>query len=346
MHKDSLTNYKSTLLFGITIILGCSVVLLGAWTRLSEAGLGCPDWPGCYGQLSVPITTTALAKAQLLYPNIPVEADKAWPEMIHRYFAGTFALLIAFISLTRIIKFIKNRKQPIPVLPICLPIVILSQAALGMWTVTLKLHPLVVMGHLLGGMLAVSLVWTLWLTESSKGWIQQFRSQYCSKPLFWLMRIALVIVPIQIALGGWTSSNYASLICSGLPDCLGNGTTVSLDFTQGFNFLHPIGPDYTGGVMHAAARMAIHMSHRYGAIIVSTLIIAIIVNIIHGKNNHHLKKYAAVLGLILGGQIALGLLNVYYMLPLTIAVMHNGGALLLLLAIIFGVIATTNRAEN
>ena len=193
--------------------LALCVVMLGAYTRLTDAGLGCPDWPGCYGHMVLPSAQDALSKAQSLYPGTPIESLKAWTEMVHRYAAGTLALFIAFIGFSAIKNNIQQKKMPWA-LPVFLMLLVIFQAALGMWTVTLKLLPVVVMGHLLGGILIfASLSCFCWQLRPLQG-------NEASNWRFWIGLGALIVF-VQIALGGWVSSNYAGIACIGFPRCNG-----------------------------------------------------------------------------------------------------------------------------
>lgn len=317
----------------LAVILALLVVMLGAYTRLTDAGLGCPDWPGCYGQMLLPGTQAALQKAQMQYPHIPIETRKAWTEMLHRYAAGTLALFIFFIALSAL----RSRAQS-DVLPWRIPAVlvllVIFQAALGMWTVTLKLLPVVVMGHLLGGMLIVACLSRFRLQISSiKGHeAKQWRP--------WL-RFAVLIVLIQIALGGWVSSNYAGISCIGFPQCTGIWWP-ELHFTKGFNLLSPVGANYQGGVLDNEVRMSIQFIHRLGAIITASYLIVLALFLRFKSEARYLRLAALImLGLIVI-QFTLGILNVLYLLPISIAVAHNGVAALLL-ALVFSMLQLTHR---
>lgn len=311
----------------LATILAFTVVILGAYTRLKGAGLGCPDWPGCYGQLSVPKTANAIALAQKLYPNQPVEATKAWPEMVHRYFAGTLVLLIVTLTILGVVKR-KTMRQSYKVTWVLLGCIVF-QALLGMWTVTLKLHPLVVMGHLLGGMTIASLLW--WLTLRSGNLVTS--ANHTLNYLKPFLAVGIGIVAIQIFLGGWTSANYASIVCPDFPFCQ-NSLFPKFDFAQAFNFLRPIGLNYQGGVLDATARVTIQMCHRYGAFITFSYIILLGFYILFSGKTSVLKNTAGMVLLILGTQVFLGILNIATSLYLPIAVTHNAVALLLLLSMI------------
>ncbi|MGB5396283.1 MAG: COX15/CtaA family protein [Gammaproteobacteria bacterium] len=303
------------------LLLAGVVVLLGAYTRLVDAGLGCPDWPGCYGFLSVPDSHEEIQQAEAMYPHAPVESDKAWPEMVHRYFAGSLGLVIALLALVAI----KSRHDPgVPLtLPLLLAALVVFQAALGMWTVTLGLLPVVVMGHLLGGFATLSLLLLLFLK------IRDQNSVASPSVLRTLAIIGLIIVVIQITLGGWTSANYAAIICTDFPTCQGL-MLPPLDFIGAFQ-LHTEGVDsYLGGHLGNDARVTIHWMHRLGALLTTLYLVFLHVKLMQAGY----KKLALWLMLVLVVQITLGISNVVYSLPLVVAVAHNGVAALLLLTMV------------
>ncbi|MBE0834095.1 COX15/CtaA family protein, partial [Escherichia coli] len=195
-------------------LLAAVVVLLGAYTRLTHAGLGCPDWPGCYGFVHVPLSEAQLAHAELHFPDAPVEAEKGWNEMIHRYFAGALGLLILGLALHALVR--RGRDgQPLK-LPLLLLAVVIAQAAFGMWTVTLKLWPQVVTAHLLGGFTTLALLFLLALRLYGR-----FAARRYPAATRGLAGLALLLVIGQITLGGWVSSNYAAVACIDLPTCHG-----------------------------------------------------------------------------------------------------------------------------
>lgn len=317
----------------LTTCLAVVVVMLGAYTRLTHAGLGCPDWPGCYGFISVPQTAPQLAHAELNYPQAPVEAQKGWNEMIHRYFAGSLGLLIVALAV------IAWRNRTLPAQPLKLPFllvaVVIGQAAFGMWTVTLKLWPQVVTGHLLGGFTTLSLLLLLTL-RLSPGAASVAR---VSARLRTLAALGLLLVIGQIALGGWVSSNYAAVACIDLPTCHGQWWP-SMDFANGFHLTQHIGPNYLGGQLDSEARTAIHMTHRLGALLVTLVLLCLAWRL----RREGLGRLAAGLLLALGLQVSLGISNVLLHLPLPVAVAHNaGGAGLLLLLVLVNYRLRTNN---
>ncbi|MDF2487990.1 MAG: hypothetical protein K0S77_612 [Pseudomonas sp.] len=304
-------------------LLALLVVLLGAYTRLTHAGLGCPDWPGCYGFISVPNTQAQLAHAELHFPDTPVEAHKGWAEMIHRYFAGTLALVIAALA----VQAVRRRAeagQPRH-LPLLLFGVVLAQAAFGMWTVTLKLWPQVVTAHLLGGFMTLGLLFLLSLRLSG-AFAPLPRLPLSVRRLAVL---ALLMVIGQVALGGWVSANYAAVACIDLPTCHGQWWPAA-DFTNGFHLTQHIGPNYLGGQLDSDARTAIHVSHRLGAVLVSGVLLVLSYRLYR----HGLAGLSRLLLLALAVQVGLGISNVLFHLPLAVAVAHNAGGALLLLGLV------------
>lgn len=312
----------------VASLLACVVVVLGAYTRLVDGGLGCPDWPGCYGQVTVPRTTAALARAMEAFPGAVVEAPKAWAEMIHRYFAGSLGLVI-FMILGLALLARKQRNQPI-LLPVILVGLVFFQAILGMWTVTFKLLPLVVMGHLLAGLTLLCTLWWLSLQHFGRAYAGRLPPANRIKP--WAV-FAFIFVFIQVALGGWTSANYASMACPDFPYCQGS-LLPNMDFQQAFNIMHPVGINYEGGVLNNAARMTINTVHRFAALFVFLYVGGLAVYILCYQAFKPYRQLARWLLAILAVQVLLGVLNVVLLLPLTVAVAHNAFGGLLLLALI------------
>jgi len=305
--------------------------VLGAWTRLEDAGLGCPDWPGCYGFISVPDTPEEIAQAEAAYPDAPFEADKAWPEMIHRFFAGTLGLLVIAINVIAW-RNRHNSDQPFK-LPLFLLFLVIAQGMFGMWTVTLKLWPQVVTTHLLGGFTTLSLLWLLSLRLDNRPWPQPnipLRRWISLKPL---AATALILLICQISLGGWTSSNYAALACPDLPTCQGSWIP-DMDFANGFNVTQEIGPNYLGGQLDGQSRVAIHMAHRIGALLVTIVIGFLIFKLFRNAGGREMNNLASILLALLIIQVSLGLSNVIFSLPLWVAVAHNAGGALLLLTLV------------
>lgn len=318
-------------------LLALCVVVLGAWVRLSDAGLGCPDWPGCYGHLDVPRVEAEVDAANQVWPERPVDTAKAWKEMLHRYVAGALGLLIAAIAAVAI----RRRRRGIPIgLPLALVGLVIFQALLGMWTVTLLLKPLIVLAHLLGGLTLLAMLAWLALAHAP-------RMPPMPHPR-WLSRfavLALVVLGIQITLGGWTSTNYAALACPDLPTCQGEWWPET-DFDSAFVPWHGLGIDYEGGILDGPARTAIHLTHRLGAIVAALVIGALSIACMWPGRSPALRRAGGALGLLLCLQIGLGLANVAWLLPLSVATAHNGGAALLLLALVALLHAFTRSSSD
>jgi len=275
------------------------VIVLGAYVRLSDAGLGCPDWPGCFGQLTAPDEEHEITQAVNAYPHLEVHSGKAWKEMIHRYFASTLGLLIlimAFLAWRH--RADKNQQL---ILPFLLVALVIFQGMLGMWTVTQLVRPTIVTLHLLMGLLTLSLLF--WVTlKHCRPWLEKIKNTEIKSTIKPLAKVALVVLALQIFLGGWTSTNYVALYCPDFPTCQG-GVTV-------------------------------HFLHRVGAVI-TTLVLSILALLILIKiNNNILRKLAVLLLVFLATQVSLGIANVVLVLPIPIAVSHNGVAALLLLTLL------------
>jgi cytochrome c oxidase assembly protein subunit 15 len=309
-------------------ILAFTVVILGAYTRLTHAGLGCPDWPGCYGQLLVPENEAAVDRKDYLEQR-PLETGKAWNEMIHRYFAGTLGLVILAIAVW---SWLRRDRQHQPLwLPTFLLLLVIFQAALGMWTVTLQLKPLVVMAHLLGGMATLAL---LVLLALRLGRPEISALQRIHQPTAWRKPalIGLGILVVQIALGGWTSSNYAALACPDFPKCQSQWWPET-DFGEAFVLWRGVGVNYEFGVLEHPARTAIHLVHRIGAVVTLLYLGWLALRLIL-RGQYGLEKVGILIGALLILQVALGVGNIVLHLPLSVAVAHNAGAALLLLSIV------------
>ncbi len=301
--------------------LAFGVVALGAYVRLSDAGLGCPDWPGCYGHwVGVPEAAHERAAAVQAFPGKTVEPAKAWKEMVHRYFAGTLGLLILVICLLSWRK--EARAVRSPALPTALLAIVGFQALLGMWTVTLLLKPLVVTAHLLGGMTTLALLVTLALGER-RGAAPPIAPGV--KPLALAVLAAVVG---QITLGGWVSSNYAALACPDFPTCHGAWLPAA-DFANAFTLHRELGQTADGALLSQDALSAIHWTHRLGA-----LAVAILAGILGLKllGNAGWRGWGTLLLGLLALQLGLGIGNVLLSLPLPLAVAHNLGAAGLLTA--------------
>ena len=266
--------YLAIFAFCVAVI----VVILGAFTRLSHAGLGCPDWPTCYGHLWVPNTADEIHAANQAFAATPVETEKTWPEQIHRIFASSLGLLmIGLVSIAFRNRGVEGQPLKLPLFMLCF---VILQGLFGMWTVTLLLWPQVVTLHLLGGFATLSLLWLLVQRLGNFHWQFGLQALGKIKKMRWLAVAGLLVVVVQIALGGWTSSNYAALACADLPTCH-NEWVPPMDFSAGFNIFQHIGPNYLGGQMDNQARTAIHFSHRVGAIVTAIVLLALSLSLIH-----------------------------------------------------------------
>ena len=301
----------------ITAVLALCVVVLGAYVRLSDAGLGCPDWPGCYGHMTVP----HIAAAQQAFPDKPLETHKAWKEMAHRYLAGTLGLLILAICVMAWRG--RDRLAVKPVLPTVLLGLVIFQAALGMWTVTLLLKPVIVSLHLLGGMATLGLL--AWLAAAH--WASVAPDAGNLRP--WAL-LGLLVLACQIALGGWTSSNYAALACADFPTCQG-AWWPQTDFANAFHLVRELGVNADGSQLSSASLTAIHLVHRLGALATFLYLGWLGGRLLFAPG---LDGWGKLMLALLAIQISLGIGNILFSLPLPIAVAHNAGAALLLAALV------------
>lgn len=308
----------------LSIVLAFVVIVLGAYTRLTDAGLGCPDWPGCYGELTVPKDAN---KAAELFPDTPLESHKAWNEMIHRYAAGTLGLVILGIAIWSLWRKRQHSDQPVK-LPLFLLALVTFQAALGMWTVTMNLQPLVVMGHLLGGFSTISLLYLLSL-RLQRVHIPLGDPKVRSLSAFALF--ALIVVLGQIALGGWVAANYAAMACTELPFCEGNWTE-RLDIAGAFSV--PEASTYQYGAHDYAERMTIHIAHRFGAYF-TILVVGLLLWMGYRRaSSNVIRTSLNWITVLLIAQVTLGFSNVLLLLPLSVAVAHNAVGALLLLSLV------------
>ena len=327
----------------LTLILTLCVIVLGAYVRLSDAGLGCPDWPGCYGELIVPETSEQIGDdfrhGESNELQRKLEPEKAWKEMTHRYLASTLGFLILILAFLAF----KNRHDPDQPLitPFVLVGLVIFQGLLGMWTVTLLLKPVVVTAHLLGGMTTlVFLAWLVMATREKKV-IPVIHKE--NRLLLPLAIFAFIVLFVQIFLGGWTSSNYAALICPDFPTCQ-NHWWPAMNFKEGFTLWRGLGIDYEYGILKADARTAIHMTHRIGAL-VTFVTISLLVIIALRSQLSSIRKAALLVAFFLMLQVTLGIANIVKGLPLYIAVAHNGVAALLLLSLTI-LLYTVQRARR
>lgn len=313
-----------------TTLLTLVLVSLGAYVRLTDAGLGCPDWPGCYGKLSPFHAEAEIAGAQAVSPSGPVSVPKAWKEMLHRYLASLVgAMIVAIVLKVLYARKGARRDREEPDLSLGLPVLLLGfvvlQGLFGKWTVTLLLKPAIVTLHLLGGMVILAML--TWLSA------RHLRLSGATRPAqARLLRpwatLGLLLVIGQIALGGWVSANYAALACVDFPACHGRWLP-DMDFSHGFQLQRELGMTAAGAPLSNAALNAIHWTHRVGALVVAVYL-GVLAYVAYNMSG--LSRYALVLATALLIQISLGITNVLAMLPLGVAVAHNAGAALLLMS--------------
>ncbi len=354
----------------IAAAFALGVVVFGAFVRLSNAGLSCPDWPTCYGQITWPTHQATIVAADAAFPNRPVVVNLAWREQVHRFIAGTLGVMVLLLALAAawrqrdarnlviaatlaaaagiwlymggerlyssalaaiaialpLIAAIRLRREtPWKLLDVALALIIF-QAMLGMWTVTLLLKPAIVTSHLLGGMSTFGLLAYAALRLNGAG----SRDSRIRRLQPWVV-LGLGLLAVQIFLGGWTSTNYAALACgTDFPRCAGSWWPA-MNFHQGFVLWRDIGVNYEGGILDAAARAAIQVTHRIGALIVFTYGMLLAWRV----SRAGLKSQAATLAALLCVQVLLGIGNVVLGLPLVVATAHNAGAALLLFTMVW-----------
>jgi len=302
-------------------VLAFIVVFVGAWVRLTDAGLGCPDWPGCYGQLVLPDIAAEQAELAASYPERPLDVGKAWREMFHRYLATALGLLCVALAIVAWL----NRRDPSQPrrLPFVLLGVVIFQGLLGMWTVTLLLKPVIVMAHLLGGLTTLGLL----------SWLSRWRPHRAGTAAVSgaLALAAAIVLVLQISLGGWTSSNYAALACPDFPTCQTRWWPPVMDYREGFVMWRGLGIDYEGGVLDNPARVAIHFTHRLGAIVA-----AFVIGLLGFRLSQQpvTRPDGIAILVVLATQLLLGVSVVIFGVPLAVAVGHNAVAALLLLTVL------------
>jgi len=313
-----MNNIKNLSLFGVCFAF--VVIALGAWTRLVDAGLGCPDWPGCYGFVVFPTDAAEIALAESRYPAFPYDINKAIPEVVHRYFAATLGLIAILLTY---ISFKTKEDKKLRWWSLGLLVFICCQGLFGYLTVSLKLLPIIVTGHLFGGFFTLSLFFFIFIKAGNFEVLNKMRAPQLKS----ISLIALIFLLFQIFLGAWTSTNYASLACVDFPTCQGS-YLPEMDFKQGFDFSQEVGPNYLYGLLDNSARVAIHYSHRISAIIVTIVFLILISKLWFSSA----APLASTIGILLLTQISLGIINVIYVLPLYVAIAHNLVAATLLLA--------------
>lgn len=311
----------------VAMFMTFDLIVFGAYTRLTDSGLGCPDWPGCYGQANPLQAHTDIHAAQIAMPTGPVTLTKAWIEMIHRYLAMSVGVLIISIVVLAWIFWLKSKRrnrQYAPWLPMWLLAAVCLQGAFGALTVTMKLQPVIVTGHLLLGMTLLALLAWQSARQRGAGALPPSAAALRTPAL-----AAAVVLTLQIALGGWVSTNYAALACTDFPLCHGVWWPA-MDFANGFTLWRKLGMTAAGAYLPFDALTAIHVTHRSFAFVVAGLLgwLAWRAYRIDG-----MQRLAAALALILTLQMSTGLATVALEWPLALAVLHNAGAALLVVLV-------------
>ena len=319
----SLYTLRNICIFGALYTL--VVISVGVWVRLTDAGLGCPDWPGCYGILGTPETDLEISKARELYPDAVIDTGKAWREMFHRYLAGVLGIFVFYISYL-IIKYAKHVSK---IFPIALILLIITQSIMGMLTVTELVKPTIVTTHLVLGMsTATLLLWNGLLVQEDK------ILKLIDKKLIILIGLCILGLLTQIILGGWTSTNYASLACTDFPKCDNSWWPSNMDYKSGFTIFNLPSINYELAPLAYDAKLAIHFTHRLGALLLTGLYLYLFTYIFFKQSDITLKAVSTIVLLVFVLQILLGISNVMYSLPINIAVLHTVNASILLMSMI------------
>ncbi len=303
-------------------VLATIVVVVGAWVRLTQAGLGCPDWPGCYGQITPAAALDHVADVAVAFPNRTFEYQKALHEMVHRYIAtglGVVIIALAWFS-------VWNRRQPTQprYLPWIILLLVCAQGALGAFTVTLLLQPIIVTLHLIGGLTTLVLLYWLSLASEPRADLTQ------RSTVRYVVVAAIALLIVQVVLGGWTSTNYAALACPDFPTCQGSFTPPT-DFANGFSLHHTTGIDYEGGVLTVPARTAIHYTHRLVAVVVAAFFALLALMVWRSNSTQRVKRAALAMAMAVVLQWLIGVNFIWRGFPLLLGTAHNAGAVLLLL---------------
>jgi cytochrome c oxidase assembly protein subunit 15 len=315
-------------LIWVTLFLTFDLIMFGAFTRLTDSGLGCPDWPGCYGQSNPLHAHADIAAAEAAMPAGPVTVMKAWIEMIHRYLAMGIGVLIVALMLIAWRNWLRSGRRTTryaPAFPTVLFVFVCLQGAFGAWTVTMKLQPAIVTIHLLLGMTLLTLLTWFGARAGDHPPVSP-----ATATLRLAAALAFVFLAIQIALGGWVSTNYAAMACADFLLCQG-ALLPHMDFANGFTLWRDLGMTARGEALPSLALTAIHWTHRAFAVVVIALVAWVAIRC--GKIGG-LQKTARWLLAALALQLATGVLTVYLDFPLALAVIHNGGAALLVLLLV------------
>lgn len=322
-------------LLGMLLCLG--VVVLGAYVRLSDAGLGCPDWPGCYGHVTPAGALANEGSAEARYPGWQLDSGKAWREMIHRYAATTLGFIIVLIAALAIVY--RGERRVSVRFALALLATVVVQGLLGAFTVWWLVKPLVVVLHLIGGLSTLALLFWMWLDLRNP---DRQPVADAVPPRLAARRsavLATAILGVQIVLGGWTSSNYAATACPDLPTCQNAWWPAAMDWADAFVLWRGLDINYTGGVLEHPARVAIHFTHRIGAVLTTLAVLwaawlALQAALAEGARARGVRAGAQLaIGAVLL-QVLVGVLMVLQAFPLTLAAGHNGGAAVLLLAML------------
>ncbi len=307
----------------VTVFLTFDLIMFGAFTRLTDSGLGCPDWPGCYGYASPLQAHADIKAAEAAMPTGPVTLTKAWIEMIHRYLAmaiGVLIIALVVIAWRNWLKSARTERTYSPGYPMLLLAFVCLQGAFGAWTVTMKLQPLIVTIHLLLGMGLLAM-----LTWQAQRQSEPVRIGADATALRLPALVAAVILALQIALGGWVSTNYAALACMDFPLCNGN-LVPDMDMASGFTLWRELGKTASGEYLPFSALTAIHWTHRMFAFLVVAVVAWAALKSLKVEGTRRLGRW---LLLAIGFQFATGVSTVFLNWPLALAVIHNGGAAML-----------------
>lgn len=307
------------------------MILIGAYAHISDAGLGCPEWPGCYGRLFAPTTAQELNETRLMVPRAPDEEAKAWKDTLHRYVSGALGLLMFRLLFLGWQLKKRYRKQQV-IIPAVVFLLVFSQTILAAITVKLQFKPLIMMSNLVTGFTILGLLWWVALREQ-RFWKPIYAAPHVLNDLRPRAFIGLLLVVTQIILGGWTSANYASLACPDFPTCRG-ALWPGMDFVQGFAQWRDIGLNYEGGMLSLAAATAVHVAHRIGAVITFLYIGWLALHTMRIGYENNLCRFGFLVLVLLITQVFLGATNVILHLPIILGVTHTGFAALLLLGLI------------
>jgi len=321
--RNRLPTFRKLCLFGT--LLALCVIVLGAYARLSHAGLGCPDWPGCYGHLTAGEAAQNHETVNAAYPERPIEYYKALKEMLHRYLAAALGFVILVIAALAW----RNRhdsQQPVR-MPLALVALVIFQGMLGMWTVTLLLKPAIVSAHLAGGLTTMALLWWMSLQTARRS-----RPKAEDSLRRWAV-FGLCVLAVQILLGGWVSTNYAAVACPDFPTCQ-RSFWPSMDFKDAFVLWRGLGIDYEGGVLDHPARVAIHFTHRLGAVVAALVLGFVAWRAIRTGQSRGVRAAGIGLAVTLAAQLLVGPAMILMTFPLPLATAHNAVAALLVLAMV------------